>query len=92
MLSVFETMARTFGLTSDKLCMGNFLLDKFQELGATDTSRTAGRGDECTRDGDKDRPLVAARDTETLPIQFRVKGSASCCKGFPELRAIEVRD
>lgn len=90
MHSVFETMAKTFGLTSDKLFMGNFLFDEFQELGATDTSRAVGRGDECTGDGDKDRPLVAVRDTETLPIQFRVKDCTSCRKGFPQLRAVEA--
>lgn len=91
MLSVLETMVSTFGLASDKWFMGDFLLDEFLELGSADTSRSAGRGDECTGGGDEDRPLVAVLDPEALPTQFRVKGCASLREGLPQLRAVEVR-
>lgn len=91
MLSVLETMVSTFGLASDKWFMGDFLLDEFQELGSADTSRSAGRGDECTGGGDKDRSLVAVLDPEALPTQFRVKGCASRREGLPQLGAVEVR-
>lgn len=88
---MFATMVSTFGLASDKWFMGDFLLDEFQELRAPDTSRSAGCGDECTGGGNKDRPLVAVRDSESLPIQFRAKGCASVREGLPQLRAVEVR-
>ena len=83
MLSVFDTIVSTFGLTSDKWFMGDFLYDEFQELGSADTDCTTGSGNECTGAGDEDRPFVAVRDTESLPIQFRVKGCASFREGLP---------
>ena len=88
---MFATMVSTFGLASDKWFMGDFLLEEFQELGAADTSHSAGCGDECTGGGNKDRPLVTVRDSESLPIQFRAKGCASVREGLPQLRAVEVR-
>lgn len=90
MLSVFETMVSTFGLASDKWSMGAFLLDEFQELGSADTSRSAGRGDECPGGGDEDRPPIPVRDKEALPPQFHVKGCASRGEGMPQRSAVKV--